>query len=131
MQSNILTWGLGDMVETRKEAQGMSQSSFSSNYPYTFWIIAFIYCHTPILPALCLCLRVRGPVVAAGHLDTGHSPSCSSGGFTLTIDHNPPHAPDKAGVTIEAPADAVVCSGPDLNNIVVQHPHLGKGKTNR
>ena len=75
--------------------------------------------------------EVDANVFAAGHLDTGHLPSCSSGAFTLTIDHNPPHAPDKAGVTTEAPADAVVCSGPDLNNSVVQHPHLGKGKTNR
>ena len=51
-----------------------------------------------------------------------HLPGCR--GLILPIDHNPPHAPDEAGVTIEATANAVISTRSDLNNPVGQHPNL-------
>ena len=58
-----------------------------------------------------------------------HLPGCR--GLVLAINNNPPHTPDEAGVTIETSANAVICSGPDLNNPVGQHSNLGIGRNIR
>ena len=90
-------------------------------------VLVVLFAHAAVLAgvgvtSVCHAARVNDDILVhnlLSHLPRGR-------GFVLTINHNPPHAADEAGVTIETPANAVIRSCPYLNDPVGQHPDLEK-----
>ena len=90
-------------------------------------VLVVLFAHAAVLAgvgvtSVCHAARVNDDILV--HNLLSHLPG--GRGFVLAINHNPPHAADEAGVTIETPANAVICSRPNLNDPVGQHPNLEK-----